>query len=225
MGKRIISTLFIGSVALTLAACGNGQSSDHLPNPSPQAHVKEAAAMESVAGSYKSLFQNSVFLGDSITEGLSFHDVLDEANVLAGAGKTAEFAMEDIGDLTQRNPKHIFIQLGSDDILWPTDNPREYSLAHYAKLIDTIKEKLPQASITLLSVTPVTPEAEKQEPRYKNLGDYNQGLKELAAKEQIGFVDLAAIFADNPHLHDADGIHFRAEFYPLLLDLLKDQVK
>ncbi len=77
-------------------------------------------------------FQDSVFLGDSITEALSFHDVLDEANVLAGAGKTAEFALEDIDELTKRSPKHIFIQLGSDDILWPTDDPKAYSLAHYA---------------------------------------------------------------------------------------------
>ncbi|WP_420908750.1 GDSL-type esterase/lipase family protein [Brevibacillus humidisoli] len=173
---------------------------------------------------HKLIFQTSVFLGDSITEGLSYHDVLDEANVLAGAGKTAEFALEDIDELIKRSPKHIFIHLGSDDILWPTDDPKEYSLKHYATLIGTIKEKLPEASITLLAVTPVTAEVEKKEPRYGNIEAYNQGLQELATQEQVGFVDLSPILANNPDLYDTDGIHFKEAFYPLMLDELKDQV-
>lgn len=144
---------------------------------------------------------------------------------MAGAGKTAEFALEDIDELTKRSPKHIFIQLGSDDILWPTDDPKAYSLAHYAALIGLIKERLPQAKITLLSVTPVTAEREKEEPRYKNISDYNQGLKELADKEQVGFVDMSPIIADHSELYDGDGIHFQAEFYPFMLDALKDAVK
>lgn len=220
--KKMKLTLLIGIVALSLAACGNPEGGE---KPGAVTQEKGASPAATEQASYATLFQTSVFLGDSITEGLSFHDVLDEANVLAGAGKTAQFALEDIEDLVKRQPKHIFIQLGSDDILWPTDNPKEYSLTHYAQLIGTIKEKLPDAAITILSVTPVTAEAEKEEPRYRNIADYNQGLKELAAKEQVGLVDLSPIFAGNPDLHDTDGIHFKAEFYPLMLDLLKDQVK
>lgn len=219
MRKNFIAFLLLGIIALSLAACGNQEN-----GPERSATEQEQEAVPATA-EYKTIFQTSVFLGDSITEGLSFHDVLDEANVLAGAGKTAEFALEDIDELAKRNPKHIFILLGSDDILWPTDNPKEYSLTQYAKLIGTIKDKLPGAAITILPVTPVTAEAEQIEPRYRNIEDYNQGLKELAAKEQVGFVDLSSIFAGNPDVHDADGIHFKAEFYPLMLDLLKDQVK
>ncbi|WP_315852043.1 hypothetical protein [Brevibacillus brevis] len=65
-------------------------------------------------------------------EGLSSHDALDEANVRAGAGKTAEIAraMEAVKELIKRNPKHVFIQLGSDEILWPTDDPLTYLYKH-----------------------------------------------------------------------------------------------
>ena len=90
-----------------------------------------------------------------------------------------------MAELTKRDPEHIFIHLGSDDILWPTENPTTYSLKNYAKLIGMIKEKLPQAKITLLSVTPVTVKAEELEPRYKNINDYNEGLKELAEKRTL----------------------------------------
>lgn len=224
--KKIVKTLLFGSITFALAACGNESASPNQQQPTPQAQEQATEAKGSVETANQALFQTSVFFGDSITEGLSFHDVLKEENVLAGAGKTAEFALEDIDELTRREPEHIFIQLGSDDILWPMDNPKEYSMKNYAKLIGTIKEKLPQAKITLLTVTPVTAKAEKQEPRYKNINDYNQGLKELAEKENIGFVDLSPIFSNgSDDLYDSDGIHFEPKFYTIMLDLLKDQVE
>lgn len=227
MLKKIISALVIGGTALTFAACGNGQN---LQNGTSQPQVNKTAPLEkSNNTTYKTIFQHSVFLGDSITEGLSYHDILEEFHVVAGAGTTTELSLEggDVNKLAERNPQHVFIMLGSDDILLPpqvTDNPKQYSLKFYAKLIDSIKEKLPKASITVLPVTPVTPEAEKLEPRYKNINDYNLGLKELASKKQVGFVDLSSIFADSQNLHSSDGVHFKPEFYTRMLDLLKERV-
>ena len=224
--KKMVKTILIGSFTLALAACGNESATPSSQHPTLQAQEQVTDSKGSTESTYGSVFQHSVFLGDSITEGLSFHDVLKEGNVLAGAGKTAQFALEDIDELTKRDPKHILIQLGSDDILWPTDNPKEYSMINYAKLIDMIEEKLPHAKITLLTVTPVSAEAEKLEPRYKNINDYNQGLKELAKKKNIGFVDLSPIFSNgSDDLYDSDGIHFKPEFYTRMLDLLKDQVE
>ncbi|WP_372238782.1 GDSL-type esterase/lipase family protein [Paenibacillus lautus] len=224
--KKIVTTLLIGSITLALAACGNESTSLSPQQPTTQNQGQATVSKGSVETAYQTLFQNSIFFGDSITEGLSFHDVLKEGNVLAGAGKTAEFALQDMDELIKRDPERIFILLGSDDILWPADNPKAYSMKNYAKLIGTIKEKLPQAKVTLLSVTPVTAKAEELEPRYKNINDYNQGLKELAEKENIGYVDLFPIFSNGSNdLYDSDGIHFKPEFYTRMLDLLKDQVE
>ncbi|TKI55474.1 lysophospholipase [Brevibacillus antibioticus] len=217
--KKMLGITLIVMLALSVAACGsNGQP--------PTFEITRQAVDISTPQqtSYAAQYQKSVFLGDSITEGLSYHDVLKQENVLAGAGKTAEFALQDVDELVKRKPEHIFIQLGSDDILWPTDNPKEYSLSYYSQLIDGIKVRLPEASITILSVTPVTAEAEKAEPRYRNIRDYNKGLKELASKVQVGYVDVSSIVADHPDMYDADGIHFQAEFYPILLDYVKNEL-
>lgn len=229
MYKTVVSTLCIAGIAVALAACGYGKNTQ---SETPAAQVTETAGPldNPNDNSYKTIFRHSVFLGDSIIEALSYHDILDESNVVAGAGTTTELSLQggDVDKLAERNPQHVFIMLGSDDILLPpqiTDNPKAYSLKFYGKLIDSIKEKLPQASITVLPVTPVTQEAEKAEPRYKNINDYNEGLKELAGNKQVGFVDLSPIFADSPDLYSLDGIHFKPEFYTKMLDLLKDQVK
>ncbi|MDF2662063.1 MAG: hypothetical protein K0Q94_4854 [Paenibacillus sp.] len=222
MQKKWTGMLLIGMIALSVAACGNQGNNEQAPASAPPEPVASAEAT-SQPSSYEALYRTSVFFGDSITEGLSYHDVLNEENVLAGAGKTAEFAQEDLDDLVGRKPERVFIQLGSDDILWPTDDPKEYSLTHYAQLIDSIQSKLPKAKITLLSVTPVTADAEKTEPRYRNIGDYNEGLKALAAKEQVEYDDLTPLVTEHSDLYDTDGIHFQAAFYPILLDYLKDR--
>lgn len=216
MKRNLFAVIFIGIVAFTLAACSNQENG---PGTAEQQKASSPPAAD-----YKTVFQTSVFLGDSITEGLSFHDVLDEHNVLAGAGKTTEFALEDVEELTKRKPAHIFIQLGSDDILWPTEEPQAYSIANYTTLIRLIKENIPQADITLLSVTPVTEEALSKEPRYDKIADYNQAVKALAEKERVGFVDLTPMFTSDFNLYDADGIHFQPDFYIQLLELLKEQV-
>ncbi|WP_178019323.1 GDSL-type esterase/lipase family protein [uncultured Paenibacillus sp.] len=225
--KKILEIGLAGMIVCSLAACG-GQSAGKEPTtgqPASSGQTLEETSAGIPQSKLVALFHNSVFLGDSITEGLAYHEVLAEENVLAGAGKTAEFAMGDMDELTKRNPKHIFIQLGSDDILWPTDHPQEYAIGHYTALIETIKQKLPQAKITVLSVTPVTEEALGKEPRYQPIPDFNEKLKEMAAKEQVAFADLSAIFANHPDLYDTDGIHFKPEFYPLMLEALKEQVE
>ncbi|MEK3780850.1 GDSL-type esterase/lipase family protein [Paenibacillus sp. FSL R5-0810] len=225
MRKKITLTILMGSIVLSLAACGNQSADQSAVQPVSQAQGREGAASGSTVKVYQQTFENSVFLGDSITEGLSFHDVLDEKNVLAGAGKTAEFALEDIEELVKRKPKQVFIQLGSDDILWPTDDPLTYAMNNYAKLIGMIRDKLPEIQITLLTVTPVTEEAIKKEPRYNTIPDFNLALENLAGNEQVGFVDLAPIFKDSADMYDSDGIHFKPEFYARMLDLLKEHVK
>ncbi|GED69577.1 lipase [Brevibacillus reuszeri] len=225
MVKKVISMLFMGSIALALSACGNEQAGQN--QQSTSSHIQANPAEAATAASYKTIFQNSVFLGDSITEGLSYHDILEEANVMGDAGKITELALEDIDDLTKRNPKHVFIMLGSDDLLLPpqiTDNPMQYSLKYYEKLIEGIKRKLPEASITVLSVTPVTAEVEQETPAYKHISEYNHWLKELAAKQKIAYADVSSIASDDQDVYTSDGIHFKPKFYTRMLDFLKDQV-
>ncbi|WP_010275516.1 GDSL-type esterase/lipase family protein [Paenibacillus senegalensis] len=216
-GKK--GMLIIAMMVLLLAAAcsNNGQPDNSFEQP------YDGAGQEPV--SYAELYNKSVFLGDSITEGLSYHDVLKEENVVAGAGKTAQFALEtgNVDELAARKPEHIYIQLGSTDILWPTDDPLAYSLSYYEQLIEEIQKQLPDVKITLLSVTPVTAEAEEAEPRYGTIAEYNEGLNALAAEKQVGYIDLTPLAAEHPELYDTDGIHFQAQFYPLLLDYVKDK--
>ncbi|TDQ33773.1 GDSL-type esterase/lipase family protein [Aureibacillus halotolerans] len=220
MQKRWIGVFLAAAVTLLVTACGNQTKEEH--TTASQLEEATEPPTDSLDSSYETTYQTSLFFGDSVTEGLSYHDILDEKNVLAGAGKTAEFALEDLPVLIERAPEHVYIQFGSIDLLFPTDDPIDYSLTHYGEVINTIQTELPEAEITLLSVTLVTEAAIEKEPRYQNIEAYNEEVKALAAKENVGYIDLTPLVTEHSDLYGEDGIHFEKAFYPLLLDSLKD---
>jgi lysophospholipase L1-like esterase len=169
-------------------------------------------------------FKNSVFMGDSITEGFAFNEILPRESVIAGAGTTAGFIYEDLGTLFEKKPDSVFIMLGSIDILMPVDDPKELFRNDLTKLINKIKEDLPDCKVYLQSIIPVTQEALKEDPRYEGLEEYNEIVKEVADKLAVNYVDIRELVQENSDLYAEDGIHFKKEFYQLWLKKLSESL-
>lgn len=226
MIKKIIIIPLISIIALS--ACGNSDSKTGSTSPvskiesSSTTFEKEHISSSNIdTSTFKAVFKTSVFLGDSITDGLHDIDILDEENIVSGIGKSIGDAQKNIEQVVNQKPKNIFILLG----LCNLTETKESAITQYSQLIQKIKEKLPETKINILSITPVTPERTQKEERYKNINDFNEGFKILAKKEQVKFIDLSPIFKDNPDLYVKDGIHFKPEFYPIWLEYLKNQLK
>ena len=209
MTKKIFLSALIGILVIFATACGNKQNE------------KQTATVDS-KDQYKLFYNKSVFLGDSLLLGLP--DVLEDSNVISNAGATALFALEEVDKIESEKPEHVYIMLGSDDLLWPVENPVGESIKNYNKLIEKIKGKLPNVKLHVLSVTPVTKEAMEVEPRYKNIPDYNKALEKMAATKNIEYIDLSSIFEKNDNLYSEDGIHFKNDFYPIFLNHIKQHI-
>ncbi len=173
--------------------------------------------------SYKTMFSNSVFLGDSIIGGLTNDDLLDSVNVMGGLGATVEFTLENVDELVRRNPEYVFLSLGQNNIKEPLKESKENFQKQYSKLVLDIKEKLPNSKIYILSITPVSSNDAKTVLSNKSIDDYNLILKDIANTEQVNYIDLSPIFKNNVIRYDGDGSHFKNDFYPLLLDYLKEK--
>lgn len=200
--KKLMMVFLIGILLIGVTACGN-----------------TTATKDDTAN-----FKNSVFMGDSITEGFAFNEILAKECVIAGAGATAGFTYDDIDALAAKKPDNVFIMLGSDDMLMPVDDPKELFRNDLTKLVEKIKEELPSSEIYLQSITPVTQAALKQEPRYKRIDEYNALLKELADKLSVNYVDIGALAKETPALFAEDGVHFQKEFYQLWLKKLSESL-
>ncbi|PDY84200.1 GDSL-type esterase/lipase family protein [Bacillus toyonensis] len=229
MLKKVCVCLLTGAVALTSAACVNN-GTEKIENGFTQSDKHEKTSKDSA---YKPIFKNSIFFGDSITEGMIDQELIEDKNIIADKGKVTVIAIEeDVNKVIERKPEHIFMSFGTNDLLMPMDlegkpieNPVEFSIDNYSKLIQKIKEKLPNVSIHLLSVTPVADKVLQEYPQYKHIDEYNVKLKELAKAEKAEYIDLSPIFEKNKDLHDQDGVHFKANYYKLLLEQLKGAVK
>lgn len=170
---------------------------------------------------YKQMFKNSVFMGDSIIGALSYLDKLDKANVIAPSGATLDLLQLNVYRLVNQKPEHIFILIGSNDI---KIGDQEKFSDKYSKLISSIKEKLPNSKINILSITPVSVEALSHEPLYQNIEAYNQSLQDLAVTENVNYIDLSTIFENHTIEYAKDGIRFKPDFYSLFLYYIKSEL-
>ncbi|WP_329765163.1 GDSL-type esterase/lipase family protein [Bacillus nitratireducens] len=229
MLKKVCVCLLTGAVALTSAACVNN-GAEKPSNKVTQNATHEKTSKDSA---YKPIFKNSLFFGDSITEGMIDQELIEDKNIIADKGKVTAMAIEeDVNKVVEQNPEHIFMSFGTNDLLMPMDlegkpieNPIKFSIDNYSKLIQKIKGKLPNVSIHLLSVTPVADKVLQEYPQYKHIDEYNVKLKELAKTEKVEYIDLSPIFEKNKDVHDSDGVHFKADYYKMLLEQLKGSVK
>ncbi|KEH99288.1 acetylhydrolase [Clostridium botulinum C/D str. BKT12695] len=172
----------------------------------------------------KVYFKDSLFLGDSIIEAMSFFDALDEKNVMGIIGLTIKKAISNVDKIKNQNPNELFILLGHNDL----ENDMEMSMNNYTKLINKLKKEMPNTKIYVQGVLPVTEKA-SQKHKYllpNNINDFNRNLKEVCEREDVKFVDLLPMFKNiDKGIYEPDGIHFKEPFYKMWLDYLKINYK
>lgn len=166
-------------------------------------------------------FEDSVFMGDSLTAAISYYDLLPASNVVAAVGRNTMTAEEDFPLLKDLSPARLFLWYGINDL--SRFDTAEAFRESYASLIDKIRAVQPQAEIVILSIQPVTEAASAKQPELKpeRREEFNKALKALADQENILFIDSSGILQDS--YYEPDGIHVTEEFYGKLFNLIKKE--
>lgn len=175
--------------------------------------------------SNKMYFEESVFMGDSITEGLDFYDIVNKSSVLAKKGQGLVQAKESVSILSNINPERIFLLYGMND-LQSSKNSDDFK-SNYIKLVKDIKQTVPSAEIYLQSLTPVQAKVQQKNNSFSQdrLDKFTQAIIEVAREENVHFIDIRPMLKGKEDLFEQDGIHFKVDFYGLWLDDLKSQLK
>ena len=110
-------------------------------------------------------FDDALFVGDSITEGIKLYDVMSNAKVLASTGVNLSTIFtkeaEEVGgskvsivDAARlEDPGKIYVLMGVNSML----SGKEDFIAGYGRLVDALREQHPGAVIYVQSILPVTP--------------------------------------------------------------------
>lgn len=180
---------------------------------------------------YSKYYENTVFMGDSLTESLSEFEILDSYNVISNKGDTVVKAMKNIDTLQGINPKNLVLLYGMNDVIEFDINLSEQDSntfkEKYIELVNSIKTVLPKTNIYLISPLPVMANAVDTNYRLTNdnLSEFRLKVSEVANATGSTYVDLTSIITEKDYLHEQDGIHYKYDFYPLLLDYLTNYIK
>ena len=184
-------------------------------------------------------FDNALFVGDSITDGIRSYGVMSNTTVIAYTGVNPETILskklinsgngEKITFLEAmaQHPetKKIYIMMGANGMAWLT---KDIFIANYGNFIDQVKAQHPDALIYVQSILPVTKSYEEKNTGITNaaIDEFNQALLALAKEKSVYYLNVAESFKDEngalPEEASSDGMHFATKHYNIWFDYLKE---
>lgn len=176
---------------------------------------------------YSQFFKEDVFIGDSITQGISDYDFLNEENVYAKLGISLMQVDAQIAKAKKIQPQKIFLLLGANDIEYEGTTPGVFK-ERYRNVICKIKTSMPNTKIYVQSILPVLPNAAKNNPLVNNtrIGQFNNAIASMASEENITYLNIASLINNsNKNLYEPDGEHFKCKFYNLWLNYIEANIK
>ena len=195
--------------------------------------VPESARVDST------YFDDAVFIGDSITDGIKAYGLMSNTTVLANKGlnpstmlTAAKIKTEngyvtvlDALKMVQPAPKKIYIMQGGNGIAW---FEKDTFINLYGELIDNVRRICPDSIIYVQSILPVTPSYSDADNGITNekINEYNNAIADLAQKKNVYFLNVASALKDEngalpEEASPTDGMHFGPTYYTKWFDYLK----
>lgn len=215
------------------------------------------SAVETGGKVSEDFFDDAVFIGDSVSLKLSYYadkvreniglECLGDAKFLCSGSLSFANSLWDINDSNAVHPsfqgqtyllpdgvqatgaKKVFIMLGMNDFsLYGTDE----TIENAKTVINGIKEKNPDVSFYIQSVTPIISKAQNGDFCNANIEKLNEKLKQLCQDNGYKYLDVASALKDeNGNLPDnycsdpdAQGIHFTDEACEIWINYLEENV-
>lgn len=179
-------------------------------------------------------WENTMFLGDSLTHGLSLYGGFKVPtyyyntgmSVFNVASRTLECSKGGTatltGALTAKNWDRVFILLGINEIWSGNDS----YIASYSTLIDTVRTYAPNAEICIQTLLPVS-RAKDAEGSFTRsaVRRRNEALWQLAVEKECLIVNIHSALADSEDFLPAaatwDGVHLNSDRYRLWVDYVR----
>lgn len=175
---------------------------------------RNAAGMRII---YRRLFQTSVILGDSLTEGLTVYGWLPNSVVFSKVGGSIVYGDDLFKKAAKTKPEYAFFAYGMNDMGNYSGNDKNF-VKKYNSLLKKFKKISPDTMILVNSISTPTKEARKSNKSIRNYKKFNKALKKMCKDNHYIFIDIADILPNNKDLYAGDGIHAAPDYYPIWMD-------
>ena len=167
-------------------------------------------------------YSDAAFIGDSRTEALKTYGLLKNATYYTYKGLKVDtvfteacideggtkMTVMDAISLHQYN--RIYISLGVNELGWVST---DIFIEDYGKIIDTLKETQPNATIYVQAILPVSQKKSEQDKIYNNprINEFNALLEQMAADKGVVYLPVNTAVMDEtgslPVGASTDGVH------------------
>ena len=179
-------------------------------------HQNEAAEktikkIESGKLTYRKVFSNVYFAGDSLMKGLEDYQILNSNHIFAEVSASLFHLEENFKKIVSAEPKILILHYGLNMIA--TDELHlNIFIDQYTKLSKKFKKSLPNTRIVVSLLFPVDTSVATA-ARFKKINKYNKRLIKMCNSQKIEYLDSASVFKGHKDFYGADGIHLSAAFY------------
>lgn len=165
-------------------------------------------------GSYVKQLADTMILGDSLVEAVSYYHLLDDRHVIAKIGARPDHLRENLSQIAAVYPVNVVLHYGNNCVD-PSGSPERVKgfIAQYRKVIQELQEQQPSLHIYVSGIFPVQESAYGHSPELKYIGDYNQALKAMCEELSVIYIDNDEIVKAHPNQVEPDGVHMTRGFY------------
>ena len=190
-----------------------------------------------------SYFEDAVFVGDSLTEGLRIYPNIENAiakiaTFISAKNQTPKSFLEGVivfpdayrptqngvEAIVSENPAKVYITLGTNALTFMN---REQLIYYYDQFLTSLKEQLPDSIFYVCSITPVTVQEASRRPVFSYDAVYaaNNEIAMMASQKGMHYINLHEVLAGEdgylkPEYAYTDGIHLKPDAYTIWIQYL-----
>lgn len=174
----------------------------------------------------ETFFDDAVFIGDTFVSGIDLYGYIDSKKLVFNENWTIGKAVSNgLSSVASSNANKVFIEIGIND-LNNENNDGEKVFESYKELINGVREKLPNATIYVISTFPVTSGFEARDNIAIDNDDVAKLNQLLSEYEGITFLDVnKSISNDSGDLNadlSSNGLNIKKAYYGFILNLVAE---
>lgn len=194
-----------------------------------------------VSVTFAEFLDQTIFVGDSRTNGMKNFGFLPEENVFAIDGASHQLARTErfivlegssrkltiAQAVAELKPVRLVVSFGINGVAYMGE---ETFLSEYSEFLDELKEASPNTSIVVQSILPVSSSYARSDRRMANdiIDGYNAELRLLSNQKGCYFLDTSHVLKNEDgalaaEYDSGDGLHFNKTAYTALFDYLDQQ--
>lgn len=165
----------------------------------------------------RTLFANTIFFGDSMTQAIGEYGFLDMTNIVYQRSATIDVLITKIPEVAATLPKQVVIFTGLNDCNHYTDIA-DYR-RDYVTMLQQLKASVPGVNIIVSSLLSPSDALGQVRADLVRAPQFDQELRSICQENDVTYVDSTWIVRQKNYLDD--GIHMNRTFYRVWFRYLK----